>query len=159
MQALASMAMFGAFIYARVEHADWSVGVIALLLAILGVGLSPALRDRRSVPTPTTNSAGGTDANGGTSLDAGANAGQTGQAQIGSGVAGVAGRRREVPRWVFIATLPFSPVVIDILESVFLLRGEITQDSLLLVAVDLIAVVPAIYWVGIQGYYSIFKRG
>lgn len=128
LQALANLAMFGAFTYARGEHAYWTIGAIGLIIAVVGIALGTIMRRHRRTSTGAT------------------------AAEQTEG-------RREVPRWIFILTLPFSPVVVDVLESIFLLRGELTQDSLLLVAVDLIAVVPAIYWVALQGYYSILKKG
>lgn len=55
---------------------------------------------------------------------------------------------REISMWMYLS-LPFSPVVVELLESYFLLE-DFFLDRLVLLVIDLLVVLPAIAWLVVQ---------
>lgn len=60
----------------------------------------------------------------------------------------LASGEREISLWMYL-TLPFSPVVVELLESYFLLR-IFSLDTLVLLVIDVLAVLPGIAWLVVQ---------
>lgn len=63
-------------------------------------------------------------------------------------------RRREIPMWTYMS-LPFSPVIIELLESYFLLK-DFSLDRLILLGIDVLVVLPGIAWLVVQ-VFNCFK--
>lgn len=61
---------------------------------------------------------------------------------------------REIPKWAYL-TLPFSPVVVEFLESYFLLK-DFSLDRLVLLATDVLVILPGIAWLVVQ-VLNLFK--
>lgn len=68
----------------------------------------------------------------------------------------LSGWHREIPQWSYL-TLPFSPLVIELLESYFLLRN-FSLDRLVLVIIDILVVFPGIAWLVVQALLLCFGR-